>query len=244
MQFARHGAKHFLLQSNETRGEDAALLGKRFDFVEDLSVGINEIEAGGENGEDGGRKERVDITADTVVDASHFFISALFGFVVAFEQLGDACGECFLAREQICRGEDADYAGLTLLGGSENVVKITPEFFEGFDEFGMLVGLPGEGIDFLFLFDGVLQIGAETVEIVVNVGDGFGAGAVAEIAQFKANRVDVALHADQEKGIVAVEIDGVSLEATQAVELEEGVGREARYRCEGDEQPQQESECG
>ncbi len=126
----------------------------------------------------------------------------------------DANSEGFLAREEIGRREDADDAGMSLFGGSEDVVEVAPEIFEGFDQFGVLVGLTGEGIEFFFFFDGVLQIRLEMIELGVGLGDGLAVGALAEVAhvtKLEPNGVDIALDSDEETRIVAVQIDGVGL---------------------------------
>ena len=222
---------------------------ERFDLVENFAIGINEVEAGDGDGENGGGEEGVDVAADTIVNAGYFFIGAFFGFVVAFEQLRHANGESFLAGEQIGRGEYANDTGVTLLGGSEDVIEVAPEIFEGFDELGVLVGLTGEGIGFLFFFDAVLQIGAEMIEGGVSLVDGLAFGAttdteVAHVAKLESDGADITLDADEEARIVTVQIDGVGLKATKAVELEESIGGKAGHGGQGDQQAQQESECG
>ena len=155
-------------------------------------------------------------------------------------------GEFFLAGKEIGGGKYAYDTGVALFGGSEDVVEVARKFFEGFDEFGVLVGLAGERIDFFFFFDGVLEIGAQVVQLVVRFGKrfGFGDAHVAHVAELEADGVDVALDADEEEGIVAVEIDCVGLEAAEAVELKEGIGGEPGHGGQGDEQPQQETEGG
>ena len=171
------------------------------------------------------------------VDTGDFLVGALFGFVVPFEQLGYRVARASWVAEQIGGSEDAYNARVALFSRSENVVKIAPEFLEGLDEFGVLVRLAGEGIDFFLFLDGVLQVAAEAFKIVMRFSDGPRVGAVAEIAKLEADRVDIALDADEEAGIVPIEINGIGLEPPQAVELKESVGGEARHRCQGDEQP-------
>jgi hypothetical protein len=86
-------------------------------------------------------------------------------------------GQLFLAGKKIGRGEYAHDAGVALLGGGEDVIEVAPEFFERPDEFGVMITLAGERIDFFFFFDAVLQIGAEAVELVLRLDERFGLGA-------------------------------------------------------------------
>jgi len=204
---------------------EVAALGREFgDLCEEAAIVADEIEAGENDGDENRGEEEIELALNAIVDMRDAERGAFFCFVVLDEEAGDS-------------GAEGGLAGLKrvadLLGGGgigtrfcerKHAIDGVPELREGLIEVEKLV-VGGSGLgESGFVFNGVLEVGADAFELRDPGENWIGLGGVLHVAHSEAERVEVVLNAEELERVTAVAVNEVALQFVDACELEGDVG--------------------
>ena len=119
-----------------------------------------------------------------------------------------------------------------------------PELGEGLIEIEKLV-VGGSGLgESGFVFNGVLQVGADAFELRDPGENWIGLGGVLHVAHSEAERVEVVLNAEELERVTAVAVNEVALHFVDYGELEGDVGGISKDGEDGDDEAEVEAACG
>ena len=243
VQLARDVTEGTLLHGDQLLGEFAAPVGQRGDLIEHAAIVLHQVEPVGQQDDQDGRQEQVDIALCAGVDLAGLGGGLFFVVVVLDQQARDRRGQGRLARFE--RDSDAGARfGLIGLGKGEDAVERVPELGRGG---GKVLARPFRtegGPELSLAGDGVFQVDAKPLELRLPGGERVVLAAVQHVAQGHVDQVQIVLNAQQQHGIGAIAVDSLGLQLAEPAHLDGGVGRIDRDRRKRDRQSGEQSDGG
>ncbi len=196
VKFARDLAQRHFACRDQLTGQFVTPFGQGAEFREQPPVRADHIQPGDQAGGERRTDEEVSLALHLVVNVLHPARRLLFAFVVGDEHPRHRGAQCRLARLQRHANLRARVLFGAVAGGGEHPVHRGPELRERTGQVALLLGCPPRDGDLFLATQGIVQIGANPVELPAPGGQRI-VGGVDHVAHRQGGGVEVVLDAQQ-----------------------------------------------